>query len=104
MAAADVLVGTHDFKSFTSLKSDNKSTVRTINYIDITKVKETIKIEVNGDGFLINMVRIIVGTLINVGRGKTDSNSIVDIINKKDRTLAGDCVPPHGLLLKEVYY
>ena len=50
------------------------------------------------------MVRIIVGTLINVGRGKTPASSISDIIAQKDRTLAGDCVPPNGLLLKEVYY
>ena len=50
------------------------------------------------------MVRIIVGTLINVGRGKIPSSSISHIIAQKDRTLAGDCVPPNGLLLKEVYY
>ena len=63
-----------------------------------------IEIYVKGDGFLYNMVRIIVGTLINVGRGKTDATDIINIINKKDRTLAGDCVPPNGLILKEVYY
>ena len=66
--------------------------------------KNIIKISVSGDGFLYNMVRIIVGTLINVGRGKTDATSILEIINKKDRSLAGDCVPPYGLFLKEVYY
>ena len=102
--AAKQFIGTHDFAAFKTQGSSVKGTIRTIFEVKVEKTEKIIKISVSGDGFLYNMVRIIVGTLINVGRGKTDSNSIVDIINKKDRTLAGDCVPPHGLLLKEVYY
>ena len=89
--AAKQFIGTHDFAAF-------------IFDVKVEKEKNIIKISVSGDGFLYNMVRIIVGTLINVGRGKTDATSILEIINKKDRSLAGDCVPPYGLFLKEVYY
>lgn len=104
MAAADVLVGTHDFKSFTSLKSDNKSTVRTINYIDITKDDETIKIEVNGDGFLLNMVRIIVGTLLEVGKSQLKPSDVAKILEAKERAQAGPMAQAKGLCLKEVEY
>ena len=102
--ACQFFKGTHDFKAFRSEGSSVKTTVRTIYDLNIKIEGDFIKISVSGDGFLYNMVRIIVGTLINVGRGKTDAVSISDIINQKDRTLAGDCVPPHGLFLKEVYY
>lgn len=102
--AAKQFIGTHDFAAFKTQGSSVKGTVRTIFDVKVEKEEKVIKISVSGDGFLYNMVRIIVGTLINVGRGKTDAVSISDIINQKDRTLAGDCVPPHGLFLKEVYY
>ena len=101
---AKQFIGTHDFAAFKTQGSSVKGTVRTIFDVKVEKEEKVIKISVSGDGFLYNMVRIIVGTLINVGRGKTDAVSISDIINQKDRTLAGDCVPPHGLFLKEVYY
>lgn len=104
MAAADILVGTHDFKSFTSLKSDNKSTVRTINYIDITKKEHIIKIEVNGDGFLLNMVRIIVGTLLEVGKGELKPSDVAKILEAKERAQAGPMAQSKGLCLKEVEY
>lgn len=102
--AAKQFIGTHDFAAFKTQGSSVKGTVRTIFDVKVEKEEKVIKISVSGDGFLYNMVRIIVGTLINVGRGKTDAVAISDIINQKDRTLAGDCVPPHGLFLKEVYY
>ena len=102
--ACQFFKGTHDFKAFRSEGSSVKTTVRTIYDVNIKIDGDFIKISVSGDGFLYNMVRIIVGTLINVGRGKTDATSILEIINKKDRSLAGDCVPPYGLFLKEVYY
>ena len=102
--ACNFFKGTHDFKAFRSEGSSVKTTVRTIYDLNIKTEGDFIKISVSGDGFLYNMVRIIVGTLINVGRGKTDATDIINIINKKDRTLAGDCVPPNGLILKEVYY
>ena len=102
--AAKQFIGTHDFAAFKTQGSSVKGTIRTIFDVNVEKNYEIIKISVKGDGFLYNMVRIIVGTLINVGRGKTDATDIINIINKKDRTLAGDCVPPNGLILKEVYY
>ena len=96
--------GTHDFKAFRSEGSSVKTTVRTIYDVDIKKSEDFIKISVSGDGFLYNMVRIIVGTLINVGRGKIKPEDIEKIIVNKDRKAAGDCVPARGLKLKEVYY
>lgn len=102
--ACKFFIGTHDFRAFMSPGSSIKTTVRTIKDLHIECEGDHIKIFITADGFLYNMVRIIVGTLINVGRGKTDATSILEIINKKDRSLAGDCVPPYGLFLKEVYY
>lgn len=101
---AKQFIGTHDFAAFKTQGSSVKGTIRTIFDVKVEKTEKIIKISVSGDGFLYNMVRIIVGTLINVGRGKIPSSSISHIIAQKDRTLAGDCVPPNGLLLKEVYY
>ena len=71
--ASEFLIGTHDFRSFTNLKSKKKSTLRTINYINIKEDKGNIEIEVNGNGFLMNMVRIITGTLLEVGTGKLEA-------------------------------
>ncbi len=104
LAAVDIIVGTHDFKSFTSLKSDNKSTVRTINYIDIVKNDDIIEIEVNGDGFLLNMVRIIVGTLLEVGKGQLKPSDVAKILEAKERAQAGPMAQAKGLCLKEVEY
>ncbi len=103
-AAADILVGTQDFKSFTSLKSDNKSTVKTINYIEITENEDLIEIEVNGDGFLLNMVRIIAGTLLEVGKGRLKPSDVARILEEKKRSEAGPMAQAKGLCLKEVEY
>ena len=81
-----------------------KTTVRTIYDVNIKIDGDFIKISVSGDGFLYNMVRIIVGTLINVGRGKITPEDIEKIILGRDRKAAGDCVPAKGLKLTEVYY
>ncbi len=103
--ASEFLVGTHDFKSFTNLKSKKeKSTVKTINYIDIKENKGMIDIEINGNSFLLNMVRIIVGTLIEVGLGKRSTLEIESIINSMDREKAGERAPAYGLMLKSVEY
>lgn len=102
--AAKYFIGTHDFIAFRTQGSSVKGTIRTIFDLKVEEEDKIIKISVTGDGFLYNMVRIIVGTLIRVGRNKIPASSIIDIINKKDRALAGDCVPPNGLVLKEVYY
>lgn len=102
--ACQYFIGTHDFIALRSEGSSVKTTVRTIYDLKIQTDGKFIKISVSGDGFLYNMVRIIVGTLINVGRGKNKPSDIEKIISNKDRKAAGDCVPAKGLKLKEVYY
>lgn len=101
--ASKVLTGSHDFQSFTKEKS-NRSTVRTINYINLIEEDGVIKIKINGDGFLWNMARIIVGTLIEVGKGSLKPEDMERILNEKKRWEAGPMAPAHGLCLKEVYY
>jgi len=101
---ADILIGTHDFQSFTTLKSKTKSTVRTINFIKIAQNENIIEIEVNGNGFLWNMVRIILGTLIEAGKGKLKSEDVENILNSKKRSEAGPMVPAKALFLKDVEY
>lgn len=102
--AAKTLVGTHDFQSFTALKPNGKSTSRTINYININENDGIIEIEVNGNGFLLNMVRIIAGTLLEVAKGKLKVSDIERILNEKRRAEAGPIAQPKGLVLKEVLY
>lgn len=101
---AQHFVGTHDFEAFRSLGSSVKSTVRTIHSLEITKHEDFINIYVSGDGFLYNMVRCMVGTLIEVGRGKLNPSQIKDILENKDRKRARKVVPPMGLTLIEVFY
>jgi len=103
-AAAEVLVGTHDFQSFTSLKPNTKPTVRTINYINITENNGLIEIEVNGNGFLLNMVRILSGTLIEVGKGSLKPYDINKILEEKKKSEACPIAPAKGLCLKSIEY
>ena len=103
-ACSLLLVGTHDFQSFTTLKSKTKSTVRTVNYINIEEKDGIIEIEVNGNGFLWNMVRIILGTLIEAGKGKLSAQDVENILNAKKRAEAGPMVPAKALFLKDVEY
>jgi len=102
--AAQLLIGTHDFQSFTSLKPNTKATVRNINYINITEDQGMIEIEVNGNGFLLNMVRIIAGTLLEVGKGKLTSNDVERILGEKKRSEAVPVAQAKGLFLREVQY
>lgn len=102
--AAESMLGTHDFTSFTSKKNTKKSCVRTIESIEITREDKEVRIEFVGDGFLYHMVRIIVGTLVEVGLGKRMVNDIEGLIEAKDRAKAGYLVPAQGLFLEEVYY
>lgn len=102
--ASELLVGTHDFLGFSSLGKTKKSTVRTINWIDIKKEDELIRIRINANGFLYNMVRIICGTLLEIGLGRLDSSVIDEVINTKDRQKAGCTLSPNGLTLLEVIY
>lgn len=101
---AAVLVGTHDFQSFTTLKSKTKSTVRTINFINIEDNDGIIEIDVNGNGFLWNMVRIILGTLIEAGKEKLNPEDVKNILEAKKRAEAGPMVPAKALFLRDVEY
>lgn len=96
--------GEHDFKGFKSSGGNNKSTVRTITKAKVILDGERIIIELTGNGFLYNMVRIISGTLVDVGLGKIAPKEITEIIESKDRQRAGKTLPPQGLYLVEVYY
>ena len=101
---ADYLVGEHDFKSFCTPKDDVGSTVRTIYYIKVTRVGNMVKILINGNGFLYNMVRIIVGSLLKVGMGMIEPSEIKNILEAKDRTRAGHKAAACGLTLVEIEY
>lgn len=102
--AANDLLGQHDFKAFTSTKKGKKSTVRTIERIDIVSQGDEIVITYVGDGFLYHMVRILTGTLIEVGLGKREPESMKTIIDSKKREMAGYLVPAQGLCLEGVEY
>ena len=102
--AAAHLVGEHDFKAFCSNPKMKKSTVRTVDTIEIIKRKDFIYFDFHGDGFLQNMVRIITGTLLEVGFGRMEPDQVREILEKKDRRLAGPTAPPQGLCLMKVDY
>jgi len=102
--AAAQLLGTHDFMSFCANKRMKKSTVRTITDLRIERLGHELRFTVTGDGFLYNMVRILVGTLLEVGLGKRDPHSMPALLDAKDRSDAGYLVPPHGLRLEQVFY
>ena len=97
-------IGKHDFKAFRSLGSSVKTTERTIKELYIESEGEKINIFITADGFLYNMVRIIAGTLVDVGLGKNKPEDIEKIINSKDRNFAGKTLQPNGLYLLNVEY
>lgn len=103
--AAKHIEGTHDFAAFCAAGTDIKgSTVRTVYSVEVTREHDYIYIDVKGNGFLYNMVRIIAGTLMGVGKGKLTPEAVKNAIKTKDRTLAGATAQPQGLFLVEVYY
>ena len=102
--AAEILVGEHDFKSFCSNPQMKKSTVRIVDSIEIVRKKDCIYFNFHGTGFLQNMVRILVGTLLEVGQGKRTVESVREALEALDRTKAGYTAPPQGLCLMRVYY
>lgn len=107
MVAAKHFEGTHDFAGFMAVGGSQKTTVRTIRLCSVEvnpEQKEEITITVEADAFLYNMVRIITGTLAEVGFGRISPESLPDIIKSCDRTLGGLTAPPQGLFLKKVYY
>mgnify|MGYP002903142261 CR=1 FL=1 len=99
--AAEYLKGEHDFKSFCSIHTQTETTVRTITDLSVKKEGSLITIRVTGTGFLYNMVRIIAGTLIEVGNGKYPPEHIKEILQHCDRSCAGPTAPARGLTLVE---
>ena len=102
--AAAYLEGEHDFTAFSSIHAQTNHFVRTLYACRVTKDGDEICIHVEGNGFLYNMVRIIVGTLIEVGCGHREPEDVADILEKKDRSLAGPTAPPEGLTLVSIEY
>jgi tRNA pseudouridine38-40 synthase len=102
--AVKFFVGEHDFKAFKASGTSSKSSVRIIYDAKVIQDGDRIKIELTGNGFLYNMVRIIAGTLVEVGEGKIQPEDISKIIEQKDRSKAGRTLPPNGLFLVNVNY
>ena len=102
--AAEYLTGEHDFMSFCKNPQKKKSTVRTVDKIEIRRRGDYVTLTFHGNGFLQNMVRVLVGTLLEVGYGKMEPAQMVDIMEKKDRRLAGPTAPAQGLTLIKVDY
>lgn len=101
---AKAFIGEHDFKSFCSTDCTKENTVRTIYRFDVRRDGDLVRFFVAGDGFLYNMVRIMVGTLLHINEGKLPQGAIAELLKGRDRTLAGRTVPPQGLYLNHVYY
>lgn len=102
--AAEELLGEHDFKSFTSARKGKKSTIRRIDRIEITKRGNLLCLSFQGNGFLHHMVRILTGTLLEVGMGKRDPGDMGRLLAAGDRSQAGPLAPAKGLTLVEVFY
>ncbi len=102
--AASYLVGEHDFKSFCAIGAQVKTTARTIYACDVEKEGDIITIRVTGNGFLYNMVRIIAGTLVQVGGGAIEPEAMEAILLKKDRSAAGPTAPAHGLTMMGIEF
>ena len=102
-AAAELLLGTHDFAGF-STGHTKKSTVRHLSALDIRREGDNITLTFRGNGFLYNMVRILTGTLIEVGMKKREPESVLTVLETRERGKAGFTAPPQGLCLMEVIY
>lgn len=103
-ACAERIVGKQDFASFMAAGSKIEDTVRTVKYCEVSRVGDLLLIRIAADGFLYNMVRIIVGTLMQAACGKLDAEAMTAIIEAKDRSKAGLTAPPDGLYLNKVIY
>lgn len=99
-----LFMGTHDFKGFCNAKTDKEDTVRTIYRCEVKRAGNLVTFLVEGDGFLYNMVRILVGTLLWVNEGKISREQVLRALKEKDRALSGATAPAHGLYLDEVFY
>lgn len=101
---AEALVGTHDFESLSTIEPNTKATVKTINSIDITEKNSVIEIEINGEDFLWNMVRIVIGGLLEVGKGKLRAIDIENLLNDKTASAYIPMAKTKGLFLRNVQY
>lgn len=101
---ADYFCGRHDFSAFCASKSTVDDMVRTVEYFSIERNDEEVFFRIKADGFLYNMVRIAVGTLLEIQEGRIEKDSLPQIINSLDRTKAGRTAPAHGLYLNRVFY
>ena len=102
--AAAAFVGTHDFAAVRSVGTDTKTTVRTVHWCEASREGEIITIRVCADGFLYNMVRAMVGTMVFASYGKLDPDDIPALLEKGDRRLTGPTMPPQGLYMNRVWY
>lgn len=102
--AAGYLTGKHDFRSFCGNRRFKKPTVREVFHIGVEVCGSDLTLIYRGDGFLYNMVRILTGTLLEVGLGQRTPESMVDVLEARERTAAGKTAPAQGLVLQEVYY
>ncbi|MCS7160248.1 MAG: tRNA pseudouridine(38-40) synthase TruA [Gemmatales bacterium] len=102
--ASQPLLGRHDFRSFETEWPNRMSSVRNITYLEWRQKGPLIWLDIAADGFLYNMVRAIVGTIVNVGRGYWSEERVVEILHARDRRLAGPTAPPQGLFLMQVWY
>ena len=102
--AASMMVGEHDFAGFRASDCERKTTRRTLYELTIGQEAGLVCVDVKGDGFLKNMVRVIVGTLVDIGRGRLHPDIVQEVFRTGDRRMAGPTAPARGLVLREVYY
>ena len=102
--AAERLCGTHDFAAFCTARGKKKSTVRTLESVEFERVGEELRLTFTGDGFLYNMVRILTGTLLEVGSGQRSPESVLEALESRERARAGFTAPARGLTLWDVKY
>ena len=101
---AKFFIGKYDFNAFRSIDCQSSSSVKTVNSCEVNEINEEITVDVSARSFLHSQVRIMVGTLIEIGKGKIKSKELAEIISSKDRSRAGPTVPAHGLYLMKVKY
>jgi tRNA pseudouridine38-40 synthase len=102
--AATALLGEHDFSAFRASDCERKNPVRVLRRADVTREGEVVRLDFEATAFLKNMVRILAGTLVEVGQGRRDAGSMATLLEGRDRTQTGRTAPPHGLTLERVWY
>lgn len=101
---ASALLGKHDFRSFCGVPPENGNTVRTVQRLEIEALGQLIRVRISADGFLHRMVRTVVGTLLEVGRGRREAETLPEVLAARRREAAGVCAPPQGLYLAGVRF